>query len=105
MKPGMDQTVEDVDGLAEQLDELSPGQFVELTWTSKRSGNKMSATGRVVDNERESGRVIIHTTERTGNIRTRRGDSREITVVSFSDRRAESMGWLLDVEVNVDKLT
>lgn len=98
MKPGMDQTVEDVDELAMQLDELSRGQTVELTWTSTRSGSRISAVATVMDNEDESGRIITHTTERKSNIRTRRRGDREITVVGVTDRRAESMGWLLEVE-------
>ena len=97
----MDQTVDDIDKLATQLDELDHGQTVELTWTSTRSGNKVSCVATVVDNGSESAGIIAHTTERTSDIRTQRRGEFEITVVGFTDSRTESMGWLLEVkEIN-----
>lgn len=96
MKPGMDQTQGDVDELAGSLDELAPGDKVRLTWGSSRSTGSISVEGAVRHHPKAA--VKVTTDERKSDIVVKRRGPYELSVVAESGPRAETLGWLVDVE-------
>jgi len=101
MKPGMDQTPEDVDELEEKLESLDPETDVRVSWGTSRSTSPVTIEGTTL--EHDSALAYVRTDERKSDFGFRRRGPYEISVTAVSGNRNESTGWLVDVEVLDDQ--